>query len=183
MRLSKHLLWAFAVSLLLPLTLTITSRTAYADTIDFSYTSVDNENFGDGSGSFTYIGSPSALTLASLTNFTFTLSTYVNVPLFETFISTYSKTDLNSFSATLSGDTLTTLSLQTGFTGAFAMQFQVYSLGANETGTYSLDGPYSVGMVTETGSSVDPSAVPEPSTLALFGTGILSLASVARLSH
>lgn len=183
MRLFTRPLLAFAVSILLPLTLTITSRAAYADTIDFSYTgSLPSPVISvAGSGSFSYSGSPSTLTLASLTAFTFT-DTIIDGSQSSPF--TYSLADLTSFAATLSGDTLLTLSLQTGFesgtNGFIPESFTVTNLGVGGASTDSTVVPSSAGQVTETGSSSDASPVPEPSTLALFGSGILGLAGAAR---
>jgi hypothetical protein len=179
---STRPLLAFAVSILLPLTLTITSRTAFADTIDFSYTGAGKGIAVTAAvGSFTYNGTPSSLTLASLNAFNFAVT--LNNGDASTF--TYFLADLTSFSATLSGDILLTLSLQTDSTTGSddtdlaPESFTVTNLGAGGAGT-AFDGfSATTGQVTETGSSSD-APVPEPSTLALFGTGILSLVGVAR---
>jgi hypothetical protein len=128
--------------------------------------------------------------LASLTGFTFTDTIADPAGSSTTSTFSYSLADLTSFSATLSGDTLLTLSLQTvlksGTNPSFSNeQFTVFNLGIGGGNTYGLF-PYpggvhtSTGQVTETGSSTDASPVPEPSTLALFGTGILGLAGAAR---
>jgi PEP-CTERM motif len=166
-------------------TLLITSRSAHADTVNFSYAGTGPIATVTGSGSFVYSGSPSSLTLASLTAFTFT----DNIDSLNHSSSfTYSLADLTSFSATLSANTLLTLSLQTGFIfgsdpNFAAESFTITNLDALGSSTHSppFDLPTpnitSTGQVTETGSV---SSVPEPSTLAMFSTGILGLAGAAR---
>ncbi|HEY6376698.1 MAG TPA: PEP-CTERM sorting domain-containing protein [Edaphobacter sp.] len=199
MRLFPRPILAFTVSILVPFTVAavlITSRPAYADTITFNYTTFPPPKPSpfSGSGSFVYNGSPSSLTLASLTGFTFT-DTFNLVPPTFTSNFTYSLADLISFSATLSGDTLVTLSLQTGFEPGdnpirdpngrpiFAPEsFTVTNLdfGGSTTQDNGRVGLTSTGRVTQTGSSVSSSPVPEPSALAFFGIGILSLTGAAR---
>ncbi|HTF71150.1 MAG TPA: PEP-CTERM sorting domain-containing protein [Edaphobacter sp.] len=188
MRLSTRPFFAFLATFTLA-TLLITSRTAHADTVDFSYTGSGPNVTATGSGSFVYSGSTSTLTLASLTGFTFTDTITQLVPLASSSF-TYSLADLTSFSATLSGDTLLTLSLQTGFNFGTdplfrAESFTVTNLGPGGSSTHSSipdEGIFltSTGQVTETGSASSVPSVPEPSTLALFGTGILGLAGAAR---
>jgi hypothetical protein len=176
-------------------TLLIASRTAHADTVDFGYTGSSMFEDVTGSGSFAYSGSPSSLSLANLTAFTFTqtIIDHNGPPTTSTF--TYSLVDLTSFSATLSGNTLLTLSLETDLNfgtnpNYFAESFTVTNLGAGGSSTHSYT-PYgpgnepftfllSTGQVTQTGNPSSVPSVPEPSTLALLGTGIFGLAGAGR---
>lgn len=157
---------------------------AHADTIYFSYAGTGPDTTASGTGSFSYVGSPSTLTLSDLTGFSFTDTVVFAGTSDET---TYTLPELTSFSATLSGDTLLTLSLQTereigSIPQIGAELFEVNGLGPNDSATAADTNPddeSSFGQVTQTGSLTD-SATPEPSTLLLLATGILSLAGAAR---
>ena len=161
------------------------SFAAKADTVNFTYVDTSTTFGGtvSGSGSFTFAGSPSSISLGNLTSFTFTdtLVDDTDTPSF-----TYGLGNLTSFAATLSGTTLQTLSLQTGFVNAslpgfFQESFTITSLNTNGATTHSTfdDEIFltSTGTVT---ASVIPPAVPEPSSIALLGTGVLGLAGMLR---
>jgi hypothetical protein len=154
---------------------------ARADTVNFVFQGTEQTGLGGtatGTGTFSFTGSPATLGLSELTTFSF--ADTLNVNGFGSSTFTYSLADLSSFSAVLSGDTLVSLSLSTievpGTSGGFAPEsFSVTSLAPDGASTQS------GGTLTFLGQASQVSAVtPEPSTLALFGTGILGLAGMAR---
>jgi hypothetical protein len=165
---------------------------AHADTVDFSYSGSNSENAGiivTGAGSFDYSGSPSNLTLADLTDFSYTET--IVAPGTGTGSFTYVLPELTSFSATFNAGALLTLSLQTDFVGSsdninfFPESFTITDLTLTGSNTTS-QVPEGLGTgiaITSTGQTTiisNAPAVPEPSTFALFGTGILALAGTAR---
>jgi hypothetical protein len=141
-----------------------------------------------GFGAFSFNGFPSTLSLGSITAFEFTLTLgnagYAPpgfMPVFD-----FTLTDLESFSATVSGGVVTALSFQTGFefasnSDAFeGERLTVNSLavgGANNDAQNS-NNPDIItvidnGTITTTGPG---SPVPEPSSLFLAGGGAVVLA-------
>ena len=160
------------------------SLVSRADTLAFTYSGTDVTNTGgtsSGSGTISFNGTPSSLTLASLTDFTFSQTTTVSAIGTSSF--TYSLGDLTSFSATLSGDELLTLMLHTGLAPSsdpalfFPESFTVTSLdpGGAETINPS-NAILQVGQVTQTNAAVTP----EPSSFLLLATGLAGAAGVVR---
>ncbi len=133
-----------------------------------------------GSGSFGFVDSPSAVSLAQLTSFNFsqtTTATQVGFPS-ATGTFTYGLADLLGFSASFgAGGTLTGLSFTTKTVAPSNAQFTpesfvVTSLAINGAGTFNvINQQLQAGTIT-----VTPSAVPEPSSLAM--TGVASLAGL-----
>ena len=148
--------------------------TARAGTILLKYSGQNEDNYyinAIGSGSFSYNGSLTTLTLADLTGFQFNQTTPLSDPgLMGSDTYSYGLGDLKSFSATISATgVVTALRLQTGYvnsaTNFLAPTYMVVSsLGRNGT-TFDQggqDGDLTTGTITA-------SAVPEPSSLAMLG--------------
>jgi hypothetical protein len=162
------------------------SFAAHADTVTFSYDTPAGPTHSFGTGSFSYSGPLASIDLAELTSFSFNLT--INNGGSGGF--TYDLAELTSFSATVTGGNVSALSLQTQsvpgtFGGAAPEYFIVTGLGSLQAQNDVPFDPFpfivAVGTVTTSGPGLPPPpAVPEPSTFALLGSGILGLARVAR---
>jgi MYXO-CTERM domain-containing protein len=172
-----------ASALLFALGMGISGGVARAAVINFSYSGGGVGNFiaiASGSGSFTTDNSNPA-TINDLSSFVFTLS--VTDGDGDTDTLTYGLGDLQSFSATFSGGTVTGLSLTTDYQDGWYYPdeaFTVTDLGVGGANSFNGDtGPITVGTIT-----ANESSTPEPAPLALIPLGLLGLAAVRRrLSH
>ena len=154
---------------------------ASAQTFNMSYTGVDAglgfTNGASGSGSFTLNGS------GNLTAFSFTLDQYYNnggTP--ETDVLSYAMADLGgSFSATLSGSVVTTLSFVTDYQNGYwtpNTMFTVLDLLPGDANSYNFDaGGLTVGTLVVSAASTP---IPEPASALLLGAGLLGLAAARR---
>ena len=159
----------------------VAAPSLHASTVTFNYTAANLVLIGvSGFGSFSYNGSLSSIGLSDLTSFAFQLDisvpfAFVNPATFD-----FTKSDLLSFSATVSGGAVTALSLKTDFesadnTGIYdetQKDLVVTHLGHNgaydETELTVLNDkiiPFDIGTITTQGPA------PEPSTALLAGGG------------
>jgi hypothetical protein len=155
--------------------------------VTFTYAAPEDSNgtTTTGIGAFSYTGNLASITLSEITAFdfhlTFTNSDYTIDPVFD-----FGLVDLLSFSATVSGGVVTSLSLQTGFEYAdnsdafLGERLTVTSLatgGANNDAQDELNPNIITVINTGTITTQGPGGtVPEPSTLWLTGGAGLLLA-------
>jgi len=170
----------FATFLLVPLFASTPSTRGAM--INLSYSGADEDTSAVrsvGSGSFSFADGSTSLTLANLNSFQFSQRTTITDPqIFGAATFSYGLNDLLSFSATLSAvGKLTALSFKTGYVdpsnSTFTPEnslapeyFIVRSLQRNGASTFNGDQLYDE---LQTGTVVTSTAVPEPSSLALFG--------------
>jgi hypothetical protein len=163
----------------------VLTGTGRAGFIDFTYSGSEvggTLTSSVGSGSFTFADSPTTLTLADLTSFTFTQTATSQVDPSHPSTYNYALSDLTSFSATLTpGGLLTGLTLTTDAVGGsnlgFASEsFQVTSLATGGAGTFRADVSSGIQL---TAGTVTQTVTPEPASLTLLGLGVASLASYA----
>jgi len=150
-------------------------------TVLFTYTSA-TDAFGTtpaGDGSFSYNGPLATIGLGDITAFNFELTLSNPSQIVNPWIFDCTLTDLESFSATVSGDVVTSLSLQTGFEfatntdAAEGERLTVNSLdinGADNDVQNSLDESITVADY----GTITTQSAPEPSTTVLVaGAGLL----------
>jgi hypothetical protein len=156
-----------------------------AGTVDFTYTGQPVSSTAvTGFGSFSYNGSLTTVALGNLTSFTFELdltsaALNPNPAIFD-----FTLADVLTFSATVSGNSLTALSLTTDSQAAensdnfddTQKELIVTSLGTNNAAIDSFievgDPPYATGYDIGT---INAQVVPEPSTWLLTGGAALLL--------
>ena len=172
-----------------------TASLLQAGTVTFSYTAPTDATgtTATGVGGFSYTGNLSSIALGDITAFDFhlTLTNVDNIinPVFD-----YGFSDLLSFSATVGGGVVTSLSLQTGFefadnTDAFqGERLTVDSLavgGANNDAQDPLNSNIITVVDTGTITTQGPGGVqaPEPSTALLAGGAGLLLIIKQRITR
>ena len=152
-----------------------TSSSARAAMINLTYSGVnedDSDITAKGSGNFTFAGTPTTLTKASLTSFQFNQTT--TIADFGSSDFSYGLADLMSFSATVSSTgIITALSFTTDYqdasNGIVVSQYLVISSLRKNGTTFYTSGQD--GDVT-TGTMVAATAVPEPSSLLMCGLAL-----------
>jgi hypothetical protein len=176
------------LSLLLTLGISIglTVVPADAGTVTFTYTGSPGPQHSSGTGSFSFSDSPASVALGDLTAFSFLLSVN-NGGTNDTF----GLGDLLTFTATISGGSVTALSLQTQFVQptpliSFPEDFVVTGLGANQARNDAKPGTGIVnsvdqGIVTTSGPGLQ--AAPEPTTLSFLGLGLAAVALAGLRRH
>jgi hypothetical protein len=155
--------------------------TGRAGMISFSYTGsgmfqlhgVRNQDSVSGTGSFSFAGNLTTVTLSDLTSFSFTFTDNSTLGDMSTF--TYGLSDLTSFSADVGpGSSVTSLALTTDFKAGtdsnfFPESFTITSLGIGDASTFA-----SVSNLTVTTGTVTI-GTPEPASLTLLGLGAAGL--------
>jgi hypothetical protein len=158
---------------------------AKAGTVDFTYTGVDSgEDFtagATGTGSFTVDGSDN-LVAFNLTIDQVCSSDACGLPP-QTDVFNYGLSDIESFSATFSGSTLTGLSFLTDNQPGYWTPdsfFDVLDLNAGDAFTSDFDtGPLTVGSITIEGN---PAVTPEPPSFVLLALGLSAAFAIRQRS-